>query len=182
MKHWLQVFGLASEALLSDRGRLGIGLRITPLDSRQSVDLTSVGVGVSQILPVIVLCLLSEPGRPGDLGTTGTAPPSGVAATTGRLPASLRSIGPPVARWRRTVSISSTVCAAESPTPQAQTRTWWACCSLRNTTASRSFRQAPIDPYGGSETEWPDVFFDVSAREAQALVATSLTKRHRHSA
>ena len=62
VNHWLQMFGLASEALLSDRGRLGIGLRITPLDSRQSVDLTSVGVGVNQILPAIVLCLLSEPG------------------------------------------------------------------------------------------------------------------------
>ena len=34
-----------------------------------------------------------------------------------------------------------------------------------------SFRQAPIDPYGGSETEWPNGFFDVSEREAQALVA-----------
>ena len=62
VNHWLQEFGLASEALLSDRGRLGIGLQITPLDSRESVDLTSVGVCVSQILPVIVLCLLSEPG------------------------------------------------------------------------------------------------------------------------
>ena len=59
---WLRRFGLATKALLSDRGRLGIGLRITPIESQQPVDLTSVGVGVSQILPVIVLCLLAEPG------------------------------------------------------------------------------------------------------------------------
>ena len=44
-----------------------------------------------------------------------------------------------------------------------------------------SFRQSVINAYGGTEPDWPEGFFDVSAREAQALVSTSLTKRYRES-
>ena len=60
---WLNRFGLAKEARLADHGRLGIGLKITPVGSQQTIDLTSVGVGVSQVLPVIVVCLLADPGE-----------------------------------------------------------------------------------------------------------------------
>ena len=41
---------------------MGIGLSVTPPGIDREVDLTSVGVGVSQVLPVILLCLLAEPG------------------------------------------------------------------------------------------------------------------------
>jgi len=42
-----------------------------------------------------------------------------------------------------------------------------------------SFRQSVVNAYGGMEPEWPEGFFDLSAREAQALVSASLTKRYR---
>jgi len=58
---WLNNFDLVSEANATDRGRLGIGLEVVPLGATKSVDLTSVGVGVSQVLPVLVLCLITEP-------------------------------------------------------------------------------------------------------------------------
>ena len=41
---------------------MGIGLSVTPRGTGRAVDLTSVGVGVSQVLPVLLLCLLAEPG------------------------------------------------------------------------------------------------------------------------
>lgn len=59
---WLEELGLAEEASAQDRGRLGIGLYVQPVGRQQPVDLTSVGVGVSQALPVVLLCLLSTPG------------------------------------------------------------------------------------------------------------------------
>jgi predicted ATPase len=61
--YWLKELGLGSEVRASDRGRLGIGLQVIPLNADHVVDLTSVGVGVSQLLPVIVLCLLAKPGQ-----------------------------------------------------------------------------------------------------------------------
>jgi hypothetical protein len=59
---WLVKLGLADEAKATDRGRLGIGLTVSPVGSGKDVDLTSVGVGVSQVLPVLLLCLLARRG------------------------------------------------------------------------------------------------------------------------
>jgi len=59
---WLAELGLADSATATDRGRLGIGLTVSPVGSGKNVDLTSVGVGVSQALPVLLLCLLAGRG------------------------------------------------------------------------------------------------------------------------
>ena len=59
---WLVELGLADGAKATDHGRLGIGLTISPAGSGKDVDLTSVGVGVSQVLPVLLLCLLAREG------------------------------------------------------------------------------------------------------------------------
>lgn len=59
---WLAELGLADEAKATDRGRLGIGLTVSPVGSGKDVDLTSVGVGVSQVLPVLLVCLLARRG------------------------------------------------------------------------------------------------------------------------
>jgi len=57
---WLSEFGIASRAEAKDLGRLGMSLTVAPAGSSRLIDLTSVGVGVSQVLPVILLCLLSR--------------------------------------------------------------------------------------------------------------------------
>lgn len=57
---WLSEFGLASQAEAKDLGRLGMSLTVTPSGGSRLIDLTSVGVGVSQVLPVILLCLLAK--------------------------------------------------------------------------------------------------------------------------
>jgi energy-coupling factor transporter ATP-binding protein EcfA2 len=59
---WLAELRLAGGAQASDRGRLGMGLTVSPIGSSRPVDLTSVGVGVSQALPVVLACLLAAPG------------------------------------------------------------------------------------------------------------------------
>lgn len=58
---WLSEFGLASHAKSRDLGRRGMSLSVVPREGAREVDLTSVGVGVSQVMPVILLCLLSRP-------------------------------------------------------------------------------------------------------------------------
>lgn len=57
---WLSEFGIASRAEAKDLGRLGMSLTVAPAGGSRLIDLTSVGVGVSQVLPVILLCLLSR--------------------------------------------------------------------------------------------------------------------------
>lgn len=58
---WLSYLGVVKEVLTKDKGKLGyeIYVRSNPLENWQ--DLTHVGVGVSQVLPIITMSLLSEP-------------------------------------------------------------------------------------------------------------------------
>ena len=175
---WLNRFGLAGEALLADHGRLGIGLKITPIDTAQTVDLTSVGVGVSQILPVIVLCLLTDPGELVILEQPELHLHPALQQKLGDFLLDCANSGRQllvethsehlVNRVRRRV-------ADLSGSDEGMVGLLFA----EQRDGVTEFRQSAINPYGGTETEWPEGFFDVSAREAQALVAMSLTKRHR---
>ena len=175
---WLNRFGLASEARLADRGRLGIGLKITLISSEQTVDLTSVGVGVSQILPVIVLCLLTDPGELVILEQPELHLHPALQQQLGDFLLDCANSGRQVLvethsehlvnRVRRRVADLSGADEGMVGLLFAEQRD-----------GVTDFRQSVINPYGGTEAEWPEGFFDVSAREAQALVATSLTKRHR---
>jgi predicted ATPase len=59
---WLRRLNLVDDVKTEDLGRLGISLTVRPFDTDRDVDTTSVGVGVSQALPVVLLCLMAEPG------------------------------------------------------------------------------------------------------------------------
>jgi len=62
VKAWLVHFGLAESFRTNEEGKLGHRLTIRPGGIEKDVDLTNVGVGVSQVLPIIVMSLISDPG------------------------------------------------------------------------------------------------------------------------
>ncbi|PMQ18259.1 DUF3696 domain-containing protein [Janthinobacterium sp. AD80] len=59
---WLEYLGIASEVATEDKGKLGHEMTIATQSSDHHHDLTHVGVGVSQALPIVVLSLLAERG------------------------------------------------------------------------------------------------------------------------
>ncbi|MGO4157469.1 DUF3696 domain-containing protein [Cupriavidus sp. YAF13] len=60
---WLQYMGIASALQTRDQGKLGHELRISTASNAKTLhDLTHVGVGVSQVLPILVQALLVNPG------------------------------------------------------------------------------------------------------------------------
>ena len=59
---WLEYLGIAKKVESEDKGKLGHELTIATNSSAQLHDLTHVGVGVSQALPIVVLSLLAEKG------------------------------------------------------------------------------------------------------------------------
>ena len=59
---WLQHFQLVERIETEDKGKLGTLLKIHTLGLDKELDLTSVGFGTSQILPIIVQGLLTPPG------------------------------------------------------------------------------------------------------------------------
>lgn len=57
---WLNYMGVAKSVVTSDKGKLGHEMKITTQGSESEHELTHVGVGVSQVLPILVLSLLAE--------------------------------------------------------------------------------------------------------------------------
>lgn len=62
VNEWLHFFGLAEKLAVHEGTPLVYGINVTPPGLDQPVALGAVGVGVSQILPVIVQCLVAGPG------------------------------------------------------------------------------------------------------------------------
>lgn len=62
VKDWLSHLGIAKNIDTEDRGTLGHRLAISTTNNNVLHDLTHVGVGVSQALPIVVLSLLANPG------------------------------------------------------------------------------------------------------------------------
>ncbi len=57
---WLNYLGVASSVISRDKGKLGHELKVRLPNSESTHDLTHVGVGVSQVLPILVMCLLAD--------------------------------------------------------------------------------------------------------------------------
>lgn len=58
---WLSYMGVITEFQTSDKGKLGYELQVKTSNDDRMQDLTHVGVGVSQVLPIVVMALLSDP-------------------------------------------------------------------------------------------------------------------------
>ena len=59
---WLAYLGVASDVFVSEKGSLGYELKVKTHTDQVHRDLTNVGVGVSQILPVVITILLASSG------------------------------------------------------------------------------------------------------------------------
>ena len=175
---WLNRFELATEAVLTDRGRLGIGLQVRLLDGGESVDLTSVGVGVSQILPVIVLCLLTEPGDLIILEQPELHLHPALQQQLGDFLLDCAKSGRQLLIETHSEHLINRV-RRRVADPSGADEGLVSLVFAEQHNGTTELRQSTIDPYGGSESDWPTGFFDISAAEAQALVSTSLTKRYR---
>jgi predicted ATPase len=57
---WLRYLDVAASVDTSDEGKFGYGLKVWVEGGRAPHDLTHVGVGVSQVLPIVVMCLLAS--------------------------------------------------------------------------------------------------------------------------
>ena len=59
---WLSYLGVAESVVTTDRGKIGHELQVNTVEIGKAHDLTNVGVGVSQVLPIVVMALLGKRG------------------------------------------------------------------------------------------------------------------------
>lgn len=177
LNRWLDWFGLADYAIAWDRGRLGIDLNVSPPGASTSVDLASVGAGVSQVLPVILLCLLSEPA---DLLILEQPELHLHPALQKRMADFLLAF----VRCGRQILVEThsdhLVNALRTQVvfdPTDETRKLVKLIFAEQNDGITTYRESEINEYGGLSEDWPDGFLDISAKSAQDLVRQSLRKR-----
>ena len=179
LNYWLREFDLAENARSEDRGRIGIGLSVTPKGLEREVDLTSVGVGVSQVLPVILLCLLAEPGALVVLEQP-------ELHLHPRLQQDLADFLLACSRSGRQVVLEThsehLVNRLRYRIAQDKSDEAHALVGLvfaENDDGITRYREPQVNVYGGLGADWPAGFLDLSVRQAQELVRESLAKRQR---
>ncbi len=175
MDRWAQRLEIADEVQTTDLARLGIQISVRR-GGVGPVDITSVGVGVSQLLPVIVMCLTAEPGtvilleqpelhlhpalqqRLADFLLA--------CARSGRQLIVETHSEYLVSRLRRRI--------AEDETDELVRNV--ALYFVEQVDDASRFRHVPVNEYGGLE-EWPTGFFDQAAKDSHALLEAGLSKR-----
>lgn len=175
---WMSYLGVASAVRVRATGRAGIELAI--VDSQTDVErtLTDVGVGVSQLLPVVVMCLRAEHG---DV----------VLVEQPELhlhPAPQQALGD----FLLAMALSGRQLIVETHSEylinrlrlrMAEDDTQTTAGSVKIIYAERRegkthFRSIQPNSYGSFD-DWPDDFFDQAPKETEAILRAAMSKRRR---
>lgn len=174
---WLQYLGVASSVKSRDQGKLGHELKVGLSNSDSTHDLTHVGVGVSQVLPILVMCLLAD------------------TDSTLVFEQPELHLHPKVQTLLGDFFLSMALCkkqcivethseyfidrlrfriAAASPEKgmNSQIKIYF----VEKPSQSSSFREVEINEYGAI-SDWPEGFFDQSQQQAEEILRAAAMKR-----
>ena len=172
---WLNYFDLVKEANATDRGRLGIGLEVVPLGTTKSVDLTSVGVGVSQVLPVLVLCLITEPNQVVMIEQPELHLHPAMQLKLADFLLECARTGRQVVVETHSEHIVNRLRLRSMEDPEENgnlVRLLFAEQENGNTV----YRSSDVNELGGLDEDWPEGFLDVGANEAASFMRVSIGK------
>lgn len=173
---WLQYLGVAEQLSTQDRGKLGHELKVTTPGTTVMHDLTHVGVGISQVLPILVMCLLAEP----DTTIIIEQPELHLHPKVQTL----------LADFFLSMALLGKQCVVETHSEYIISRLRFRSASALEDTISRllqiyfvekrdgasQFRTIDVNKYGAIP-DWPDGFFDQSQDEAEQILMAATLKR-----
>lgn len=177
VNRWMMALELG-EVRTRDQARYGLEVTVRPEGLDADLDLRNVGVGISQVLPVVVLCLRSTPGslimiEQPELHLH----PAAQQRLADFLVAMMRSgrqliiethSDHLVARLRRRI--------AEDSADALQDGVGFLYVTRDPETAATEYREVSANIYGGLE-DWPQGFFEQGPREAAELIRRALEKK-----
>ena len=174
---WLQYLGVAEDVRSEDRGKFGHELTVQIAGTQRSHDLTHVGVGVSQVLPILIASLISEP----DTTLIFEQPELHLHPKVQTLLAdfflSITLLGKQCVVETHSEylinRIRFRVAAAVEPNPWVEAvKTYF----VERPSEGSTFQEVKINEYG-AVVDWPDGFFDQSQQEAEAILMAAVKKR-----
>jgi len=176
VERWLRHMGVLESVTTAHRAKIGHYLYVRPAESRRYLDLTSVGVGASQLLPVVVQALLSPPGSVLILEQPELHLHPKVQSRLGDFFLAMAKSGRQCLVETHSEHIINRIRlrAAESETEDVLklAQVYFAEHDGKRT----NFRPVRINTYGSID-DWPKGFFDESVVEAERILVSSLRKR-----
>lgn len=177
---WLTYFGVANDVITEDKGKLGHQLQITPDSTMKPIDLTHVGVGVSQVLPILVSCLLAD----SDTTLIFEQPELHLHPKVQTL----------LGDFFLSMALLKKQCILETHSEYLINRLRYRAAAEDNENYSSilkmyfveqdrgtsQFRRVEVNEYGAI-LDWPKGFFDQSQREAEQILRYGIRKRKNRS-
>ena len=180
---WATELGLVEGVGTEDRAAEGITIRVKSDGMGSSIPLTSVGVGVSQLLPVLVLCLLAEPGSVILLEQPELhLHPALQQRLTDFFIAMVRSGRQLIVETHSEYMISRLRRRiVEDADDELLGLAKVVFAERDRETGLSSYREVELSPYGAIE-EWPAGFFDQAAEEERAIILGGVKKLRKRAA
>jgi len=174
---WLQYLGVASSVKSTDQGKLGHELKVGLSNSDGTYDLTHVGVGVSQVLPILVMCLLAD----ADSTLVFEQPELHLHPKVQTL----------LGDFFLSMALCNKQCIVETHSEYFIDRIRFRIAAassgnelndrakiyfVEKPSQSSSFREVVINEYGAI-SDWPEGFFDQSQQQAEEILRAAALKR-----
>ena len=173
---WLSYLGVAESVVTTDRGKIGHELQVNTAEIDKSHDLTNVGVGVSQVLPIVVMALLGQRGSLLIFEQPELHLHPKVQARLGDFFLAMSLLGKQcivethseylIERFRRRI-------AEDESDLYAQLISVY---FFEMQDGQTQFRNVKINEYG-SILDWPADFFDQAGNETEHIITAAATKR-----
>ena len=176
VEHWLGVLGLATAVGTSDRAQLGVEVSLAPPDGPAGLDLTSVGVGVSQLLPVLVMALAAEPGSVLLIEQPELHLHPAVQQRLGDFLLACAASGRQVIVETHSDHLVTRLRRRIAEDPEDGLLGTVSIVLAERVDGSTRFRPLATNRYGGLD-DWPDGFFDEAAVDSRELLRAGLRKR-----
>ena len=174
---WLKYLAVADSVKSWDRGKLGYELKVGLFHSDSTHDLTHVGVGVSQVLPILVMCLLADT----DSTLVFEQPELHLHPKVQTL----------LGDFFLSMALCNKQCIVEThseylidrlrfriaaATPEKELERQPKIYFVEQSSQGTAFREVVINEYGAI-SDWPEGFFDQSQLQAEEILKAAAMKR-----
>lgn len=173
---WLKYLGVVNEVRTADMGVFGHQLRVAAGEGEALHNLVHVGVGVSQVLPILVMSLLSEPGTTLIFEQPELHLHPRVQTLLADFLLSMILSGRQcIVETHSEYIINRLRLRAARDTSNALQRLF-SLYFIEKEAGHSKFRQVHINEYGAID-DWPRGFFDQSPQEAERILRAAMEKR-----
>ena len=173
---WLTYMGVADKLVTRDRGKLGHELKVTTPGTSKPHDLTHVGVGVSQVLPILVMCLLAEPDTTIIIEQPELHLHPKVQTLLGDFFLSMALLGKQIIVETHSEYIINRLRFRAAAAPDDRIASQLKIYFAEKKGGASHFREVNVNQYGAI-MDWPEGFFDQSQAEAEEILRAATRKR-----